>query len=237
MSMFPVYIVCHADREPAGYLYDYLDKKNILYKKINGISDDLTSLDLTAVSGLIFMGGPFSVNDDLKWINDEIKLIQKAIESDTPLMGVCFGAQLISKALGADVCKAEQMEAGWHDVIVDNSKLADIPGLNLDDTFEVFEWHEDTFSIPSGAVPIFSGHNFENQGYLIGKVLTMQFHLEMTEQMVHEWLQHYCDCMPMASTSVQSPDQINDRLNERLDNLHAVADKIYGWWLDMVKLN
>ena len=65
----------------------------------------------------------------------------------------------------------------------------------------------------------------------------MQFHLEMTEHMVHDWLERYCDCMPRTSQSVQSSEQITERLTERLDNLHAVADKIYDWWLSMVRLN
>ena len=236
MSMLPVYIVCHADREPAGYLYTYLDKKNILYKKINGISHELAALDLAAVAGLVFMGGPYGVNDDLPWLAEEIKLIQRAIEKDIPLMGVCFGAQLICKALGAEVSTADHMETGWHKIEVDTSKLADDHALNLDDTVEVFEWHEDTFSIPDDAIPIFSGRNFENQGYLYGKVLAMQFHLEMTEHMVYEWLGRYHDCIPEPSQYVQSPEQITARLNERLHNLHAVADNIYDWWMSMVKL-
>ena len=235
--MLPICIVCHADCEPAGYLCTYLDKKNILYKKINGISDDVAALDIAAVAGLVFMGGRYSVNDELPWIADEIKLIQRAIQKDIPLMGVCFGAQLISKALGAEVSTAEHMETGWHKIEADTSKLADSHTLNLDDAFEVFEWHEDTFSIPDDATLIFSGRNFENQGYLYGKVLAMQFHLEMTEHMVHEWLGRYNSCIPEPSQYVQSPEQITERLNERLDNLHAVAVKIYDWWLGMVKLN
>ena len=235
--MLPICIICHAALEPAAYLCNYLDKRNILYKKISGINDEVAALDLTAVTGLVFMGGPFSVNDDLAWVADEITLIQRAIDNDIPMMGVCFGAQLISKALGAEVSRAKYMEAGWHYVSVDTSQLADVSDLNLDETFEVFEWHEDTFSMPDDAVPIFIGRNLENQGYVYGKVLAMQFHLEMTEHMVHDWLKRYCDCMPKASQCVQSPEQITERLTERLDNLHDVADKIYDWWLSMVKLN
>ncbi|MDH5611869.1 MAG: type 1 glutamine amidotransferase [Gammaproteobacteria bacterium] len=236
MSTFPLYIVCHAAFEPAAYLCTYLDKKNISYKKISGIHDELAALDLDTVSGLVFMGGRYSVNDDLPWLADEIKLIQRAIEKDVPLMGICFGAQLISKALGAEVSKAEHMETGWHAIKADISRLADIHTLDLDDTFEVFEWHEDTFSMPVDAIPIFSGHNLENQGYLYGNTLTMQFHLEMTEYMVNDWLRRYCDCMPKASKSVQCPEEITGNLTERLNNLHAVADKIYDWWLNMAKL-
>ena len=59
----------------------------------------------------------------------------------------------------------------------------------------------------------------------------MQFHLEMTEHMVYDWLERYKDCMPDPSTTVQSAEQIINRLDERLKNLHKTADKIYDWWL------
>ena len=235
--MLPIIIVCHAEHEPAGYLCRYLDNKNVSYKIINGINYDMADLDLTAVAGLVFIGGRYSVNDEHAWIADEIKLIQRAIEKDMPVMGVCFGAQLISKALGAEVSTAENMEIGWHKIKLDASRPAEANLLNLDDVFDVFEWHEDVFSLPDGAMQLFSGHNFENQGYLCGKVLAMQFHLEMTADMVHDWLGRYCDCLPGASQYVQNPEKITEHLNERLDNLHAVADKIYGWWLNMIKLS
>ena len=152
-------------------------------------------------------------------------------------MGVCFGAQVISKALGSKISTSEYLETGWHQIKSDTSKLEDHNVIDLDESFEVFEWHEDTFSIPDGAIPIFSGRNIESQGYLFGKVLAMQFHLEMTEEMIHQWLERYCDCMPKASQYTQSPKQITERLDERLDNLHTVADKIYDWWLNMFKQN
>ncbi len=235
--MLPIYIICHADCEPSAYLCTYLDKKNISYKKFNVINNDITTLDLSAIAGMIFMGGPYSVYDIHPWLDDEIKFIQQAIEKDLLIMGVCFGAQLISKALGAKVSMAEHMETGWHEIVFDDSQLSGFEPLKLDNTFEVFEWHEDEFSIPDGAIPIFSGHNRENQGYVYGKVLAMQFHLEMTEHLVYEWLERYHGCITKPSHYVQSPEQVTERLNERLDSLHALADKIYDWWLNMSKLN
>ena len=233
--MFPIIIICHANCEPPGYLCTYFDKKSILYKKVNITDADIASLDLDAVAGLVFMGGPHSVNDEHPWLADEISIIQEAVAKDIPLMGVCFGAQLISKALGAEVSTAEHMETGWHRIVADTSKLASNQRLNLKESFEAFEWHEDTFSIPDGAIPIFKGSGIENQGYLYAKALAMQFHLEMTEHMVKEWLQRYSECLPKPSHSIQSPEQITEQLSERLDKLHAVADKIYAWWLQMSK--
>ena len=152
--MSPLYIIHHADIEHNAYLCDYLDKRNIEYKKINGISDDISILDTADLSGIIIIGGRYSVTEDHDWITNEIKFIQRAIRKDIPLMGVCFGAQLISKALGAEVTVAENMEAGWHTIESDTSKLVNGFNIELDDSFEVFEWHEDTFSIPEGATPI-----------------------------------------------------------------------------------
>ncbi|MCW8931988.1 MAG: AMP-binding protein [Gammaproteobacteria bacterium] len=201
-------------------------------KKINAIKDDINSLDLTSISGLVFMGGPYSVYDEHSWLNDESQLIKNAIDADILIMGVCLGAQLVSKALGAKVCKAEYMETGWHMIETDTSKLGHLHPLKLEKNFEVFEWHEDVFTLPEGATPIFSGSNHENQGYVLGKILVMQFHLEMTEHMVNDWLEQYQSCLPAPSPSVQTPQQINERLNERLNDLHRHADIIYDWWLN-----
>lgn len=231
--MLPIYIVCHADCEPQGYLCTYFDKKNIPYKKINAVKADISSLDLTAIGALIFMGGPYSVYDNHPWLEGEFQLIQEAIDRDLLIMGVCFGAQLVSKALGANVCHTDHVEIGWHMIESDTSKLTHLQPLNLAKNFEVFEWHEDVFSTPEGAIPIFSGSNHENQGYLLGNILVMQFHLEMTEHMVNEWLGRYQNCLPEPSYSVQSPQQITERLHERLNKLHRDADIIYDWWLNL----
>ncbi len=234
--MLPIYIVCHASCEPSSYLCAYFDKNNILYKKINALNNDLNSLDITAVAGLVFMGGPYSVYENRPWLKDELQLLQKAIDADTLIMGVCFGSQLISKALGAQVYKAEQMELGWHMIATDTERLDHLHPLKLKKNIEVFEWHEDIFSIPEGAIPIFSGTNHENQGYLSGNILVMQFHLEMTEQMVDEWLKKYHWCLPGPSQSVQSPEQITQDLHKHLNDLHKQADTIYGWWLNLKQL-
>ena len=233
--MLPILIICHARCEPPGYLCIYFDKHQVPYKKIHIDDQPLSTIRLEDISGLILMGGPHSVNDDHPWISEELKLIQQLVTNGTPLMGVCFGAQMISKALGGTVSEAPGMETGWHQIMVDTGRLPEPLTVSLPESFEVFQWHEDTFSNPEGAIPLFTGSNIRNQGYILGNVLTMQFHLEMTENMVQEWLERYNDCLPMHIMSVQSSLEINERLHERLENLHDIADKIYDWWLGLVK--
>lgn len=225
-------IICHANCEPPGYLCLYLDKKDIPYRKTTVTENELSEIDLDAISGLVLMGGPYSVNDRHPWLDGEFRIVRKAIENGLPMMGVCFGAQLISKTLGAQVGAAVTMEVGWQRIVADTSKLKGDQTSGLPEFFDAFEWHEDTFAIPDGAVPLFKGRNIEHQGYLYGKVLTMQFHLEMTKRMVHDWLKRYKDCLPAPRESVQSRAQVIESLDKRLENLHAAADKIYDWWLD-----
>lgn len=233
MSLLPIAIICHASCEPPGYLCVYFDKRNIPYRKINIHEQPLLECDLDSFSALIFMGGPYSVNDHHDWIKHELNLIRHAIQKDIPMMGVCFGAQMISKALGAEVKPAAKMEAGWHRITADTSNLKTTHGLDLEESFEVFEWHEDTFSIPQGATPIFKGKSTKNQGYIYGKILAMQFHLEVTEQMVAEWLDRYKECLPKRLGSIQSYQEIKEHLDERMEHLHTLADQIYDWWLEL----
>lgn len=229
--MLPIAIICHASCEPPGYLCTYFDKRNIPYKKVNYLDKPLSQKDLDSITALIFMGGPYSVNEKHSWIKNELSLISYAIQKDIPMMGVCFGAQMISKALGAEVKPAAKMEAGWHRITADTSRLKNAHPLDLEDSFEVFEWHEDSFSIPEGATLIFKGSGTKNQGYVYGKILAMQFHLEMTEQMVAEWLDRYKECLPKRLGSIQSYQEIREHLDERMEHLHTLADQIYDWWL------
>ena len=234
--MLPIHIICHAGCEPPGYLCTYFDKRQITYKKIQANDNIRKDIRFDEISGFVLMGGPHSANDDHHWIAEEIKLIQQAVEQGIPLMGVCFGAQLISKALGGDVFKAARMENGWHQIEVDTAVLEKERLGKLPVSFEAFQWHEDVFTNPVGAIPVFTGEHNDNQGFVYGKALAMQFHLEMTEHMVHDWLSHYEDCLPEPTGSVQTAEQITDRLLQRLDRLHHTADLIYDWWLSMAKI-
>lgn len=234
--MLPIQIICHAGCEPPGYLCTYFDKRHIAYRKVQANDNISDIIQLDEISALVLMGGPHSVNDDHHWIAEEIRLIQKAVEQDIPLMGVCFGAQLISKALDGDVLKAPRMENGWHQIEVDKAMLEKLQLDMLPDHFEAFQWHEDIFTLPPGAIPVFNGEHTDNQGFVYGKTVAMQFHLEMTEYMVHDWLSRFEDCLPDPTGSVQTAEQITDRLLQRLDRLHHTADLIYDWWLSMTKI-
>ena len=188
--------------------------------------------DLNSTSGLIFLGAPSSVNNPDPWVNDEISLIQRAIHKELPVMGACFGGQLIARALGAHVRKSEQIQIGWHPVDITQQGRLLLQGSNLPDSFHVFEWHEENFLLPDGAMPLFRDSYGNYQGFLQGKCFAMQFHLEMTEELIASSLSHFAHCLPPVSESIQSGEQILAQSELYLASMHRVAEGIYGWWLD-----
>jgi GMP synthase-like glutamine amidotransferase len=184
-------------------------------------------------SGLVFMGGPMSVNDALPWIAPTLEFIREAVRKDVPVLGHCLGGQLMSKAFGGRVGANPCKEIGWGEVRVADNGVArewfgELSG------FETFQWHGETFSIPPGATRVLENPHCANQAFAIGKHFGMQCHIEMTEELVRTWVRGGADEMREASSSpaVQSPDQIYSNLEARLERLHQVADRIYDKWTE-----
>jgi GMP synthase-like glutamine amidotransferase len=108
----------HAAHEGPGYFADFLDRKGIGHRLIRVDCDDPIPESLDGISGLVFMGGPMSVNDPLPWIPKLTRLIQQAIAADVPVLGHCLGGQLMAKALCASITRNPVKEIGWFPVTV-----------------------------------------------------------------------------------------------------------------------
>ena len=104
--MKPVAIFRHSPSEGPGYLAPCLDRSRVPWQLIRVDAGDVLPGDVEPFSGLVFMGGPMSVNDDLPWIAPVLELIRSAVAKDVPVLGHCLGGQLMSKALGGTVSRA-----------------------------------------------------------------------------------------------------------------------------------
>ncbi|HIO32500.1 MAG TPA: type 1 glutamine amidotransferase, partial [Candidatus Nitrosopelagicus sp.] len=92
---------------------------------------------------LIILGAPESVNDNLGYLSDEIRLIQNYVEHDLPVLGVCLGSQLIAKAFGASVHMGTKKEIGFfHDLRLENENSSSL-FAGFTNPFTVFHWHEE----------------------------------------------------------------------------------------------
>lgn len=136
------------------------------------------------ISGLVILGGPMSVNEESlhPWLIAEKELIRKTLDCETPVLGICLGAQLIAAALGAEVRQNPEKEIGWFPVQIDLLSAANPLLAGLPATIIPLHWHGETFDLPPGAQPFASSPACRNQGFTIGsQVLAMQFHLEFTK--------------------------------------------------------
>lgn len=231
VEMKPVLVIRHALTEGPGFFGTFLDQKSIPWCMICLDKGDELPLDMEGYSGLVMMGGPMSVNDDLPWIQQELELIRKAMILDLPLLGHCLGGQLISKALGARVVANPVKEIGWAQVTVDPDQHAlDLFGSA---SFESFHWHGETFELPQGAQHLLSSQYCKNQAYQIRKALAFQCHIEMNEEMVEVWCDSGTDELlaSMDSPAVQQAPEIQKYLKERIANLNKVATHVYSQWI------
>lgn len=235
--MKPVAIFRHSPTEGPGYFATYLDFRDLPWQMVALDQGESVPSRAEDFSGLVFMGGPMSVNDDLPWIAPVLELIRKAVAADVPVLGHCLGGQLMSKALGGSVGRNPIKEIGWGEIEVADNPEARAwfePDLKR---FESFHWHGETFTIPPGGVRIMGNRNCENQGFVVGKNLGMQCHVEMTEQLIDSWCESGAEEIAgsKASPAVQSAEQMKSRMREKIVAMRRVADRLYDRWVKGLK--
>jgi GMP synthase-like glutamine amidotransferase len=232
--MKPVAIFRHAASEGPAYFATYLDRHRVPWEVVKVDQGITIPDDSSAYSGLAFMGGPMSVNDDLPWIAPVLRLIRSAVEKDVPTLGHCLGGQLIAKALGGEVTRNPVKEIGWGRVdVAEGAAAAEWFGADLRE-FESFHWHGETFSIPAGATRIAQSPWCDNQAFALGPHLAMQCHVEMTTQLVQAWCRDWekeVASLAQRVPSVQTPDQMTSEVEQKVKALHAIADRLYSRWV------
>jgi GMP synthase (glutamine-hydrolysing) len=174
----------HSSSEPLGF-FEHIFSENKIPFDYAQVWDGspVTSGDATH---LIFLGGPMSVNDEeeLPWLNDEKELIRHAVQQGVPVLGLCLGAQLIASAHGARVYRFIN-ESGWYPI----HPTTDATGVfaSFPDPYHVFQMHGETFDLPPGGNLLCRGERVPNQGFRLGSAVGLQFHLEMTKDLIHDW--------------------------------------------------
>ncbi len=143
---------------------------------------------LDSFSGLIVMGGPMSANDDLDYLRRELRLIETALSLAKPVLGICLGAQLLARAAGAAVYRNPVKEIGWAPVYWTEAARNDLLFAGLDQPETVFHWHGETFDLPRGAQWLAWSDACRHQAFRIGRAYGLQFHLEVTPEMICDWL-------------------------------------------------
>ncbi len=172
----------HVENEPAGLIEIILAEKGIPFEYVRLF--ETNEIPQADSSHLIFLGGPMSVNDekDLPWLVEEKKLIRNSVRKCHQVLGICLGAQLIASAFGAKVYPSVP-ENGWRRV----RNLGTGPFSGYPAVFPVFQLHGETFDIPAGGTLLCSGDEVKNQAFSIGSAIGLQFHLELTGDLIRDW--------------------------------------------------
>jgi len=230
--MKPISIYRLSPSEGAGYLIQFLTARQIPWQLICIDAGEAVPHNASPFSGLVFMGGPMSVNDQLPWIDPVLSLIRDAVSRDIPVLGHCLGGQLMSRALGGRVTKNEVKEIGWGEVTTSDNAEA-LAWFGEVKSTVVFHWHGETFSLPEGATHMISSKYCMNQGYALGKHLALQCHVEMTEVMIREWCKIGAGeiSQNQKSPGVQSVTTILSQMPQYLLSMQSLADKLYTKWL------
>jgi GMP synthase-like glutamine amidotransferase len=242
--MKPIAIFRHTKTEGPGYFATFLDQHSIPWRLIAIDQGETVPTRAEAFSGLCLMGGPMSVNDSLPWIDQVCALICAAVDRGIPVIGHCLGGQLMSKALGGVITQSPVKEIGWGTIHAENNAstgpwlghcLEDSSGLA-----DVFQWHGETFSIPSGAQRIFTNQFCANQMFVLGPHLAMQCHVEMTTEMISEWCKTWLAEVNGGASlpaTVQTPEQMLAETNTRLPAMRLLADQLYSVWIKGLNSN
>ena len=223
----------HAPSEGPAYFATYLERKAIPWTLMPVDEGRAVPRSARGFSGLVFMGGPMSVNDALPWIAPALALITDAVHNDVPLLGHCLGGQLLARAFGGEVRPAGVKEIGWGEVQVADNAVAR-EWLGPVQAFAAFHWHGETFSIPPGGTRVLENAHCVNQAFALGRHFGMQCHVEMTADSIADWLRLGAAeiAQSRGSPGVQAPAETGRDLERRVSALHAVADRIYDRWTE-----
>ncbi len=184
----------HISIEGRGTLGSYLENSGHVMRAVCLHRNDRFPKDLRGLKAVVVLGGPMNVDEEARYpfLKDEITFLKKAISDGVPIFGICLGAQLIAKACGARVRKSPIKEVGWSKVNLTSEGMKDPLFEGMHNSLDVFQWHEDTFDLPEGAILLASSSDCPNQAFRINNnVYGFQFHVEVTKEMVESWIANY----------------------------------------------
>jgi GMP synthase-like glutamine amidotransferase len=188
-----VLIIKHIEIERPGLIEYCLRQETIPYQILN-LNPGVYFPKLDNLTHIVLLGGPMNVyeEDQYPFLRDEDLFVKEAIQRGRAILGICLGAQLMAKALGAKVFRAPMKEIGWYEVSLTEEGVKDPLFYSLPKKFQVFQWHEDTFEIPKAGRLIATSTSVPHQAFRYGEnVYGLQFHLEVTEKMIWEWMETY----------------------------------------------
>ena len=230
-------VLQHVAHELLGTLNPLLKRSGFRIRYVNFARHPDAQPSLDGYDGLVVLGGPMSVNDThcLAHLITEMHLIEEAMKRNLPVLGICLGAQLIAKTLGASVYPNQEKEIGWYDVSPTDHAENDPLLMAFQNTEKLFQWHGETFDIPRTGLHLAFSSLCANQAFRYGaNVYGFQFHLEVDEGMIHRWLRVGENRDEIAALGGRiDPEQIHSQTPTHIARLHRLSDQVFGKFIKL----
>ncbi|MGA2798418.1 MAG: gamma-glutamyl-gamma-aminobutyrate hydrolase family protein [Thermoguttaceae bacterium] len=234
----PVLILRHVPHESAGTLENALATAHLEFQYLDLFHEYPGSLDCGQYLGLVVLGGPMNVDEVQKhpFLGDDIRWIRQTVEAGIPMLGICLGSQLLAKAFGARVYPGRIKEIGWYPLELTIAAAEDRLFAGCGPNLTVFQWHGDTFDLPPGAVHLAQSPLCRNQAFRIGpSAYGLQFHIEMTVEMIEDWLTESGNRGELASLDYIDAKLIRQKTPQDLPGLQTLADKVLGRFAELCR--
>jgi GMP synthase-like glutamine amidotransferase len=174
---------------------------------------------------VVLMGSPWSVYEDRVqgWLVPELEFIRSRLGAGVPMLGICFGAQAMSAALGGSVRHAARPEYGWTEIGSATEHVADGPW---------FQFHHDEFTVPEGAVEL-ARNDSGVQSFRTGRGLAVQFHPEMSGDLLASWCREEGGAQELIAAG-RDPDELIEESRYREVESQPGLERMLDWFLDDV---
>jgi GMP synthase (glutamine-hydrolysing) len=173
---------------PGGLFLPPLESRGFVIDSVDTAHEPLPET-LAEYDAVISCGGTANAHetDIYAWIDPQVELLREALRDDVPVIGLCLGAQLLTKAAGGDVYKCEPSEVGWVEVHTNGAASADPVLGGVPDSFMAMQWHRYACELPPGAIEL--GRNSTClQAFRLGEAAWgTQFHIEVTRDILLAW--------------------------------------------------
>jgi len=226
-------VLQHIGCEPPAAYEDELIARGLTLDRVQLDTGD-TLPDWRPYAGIVAMGGPMGTYEAHRhpWLTAEMKLIAEVVRADKPFWGVCLGAQLLAASLGATVAPGHGPEVGVLRVELTAEAAQDPVFSHAPASFPAFHWHGDTYMLPPGAVHLARSELYEQQAFAYRNAYALQFHLEVTPQMVAEWGQVGAYASSLAALPGEDPlGDLVAQVSEVEGSAIPLARELFARWL------